>query len=70
MGRLTYCFSKKWTNHQAALALFFMHYNFCRKHRTLGKITPAMAHGLAHHVWTTREMLETVMQSGNTAGPQ
>jgi IS1 family transposase len=61
MGRLTYCFSKRWENHQAALGLFFAHYNFCRKHRTLGYITPAMAHGLENHVWTVRELLEKIM---------
>jgi IS1 family transposase/transposase-like protein len=61
MGRLTYCFSKKWTNHQAALGLLFAHYNFCRKHRSLGRITPAMAHGLTEHCWTVRELLQNVM---------
>jgi transposase-like protein/IS1 family transposase len=70
MGRLTYCFSKRWANHQAALGLFFAHYNFCRRHRTLGKITPAMAHGLTHYVWTVRELLETVLRSGNETAPQ
>ena len=57
MGRLTYCFSKRWENHRAALGLFFAHYNFCRKHRTLKGETPAMAHGIADHVWTVRELL-------------
>ncbi len=57
MARLTYCFSKKWDNHRAALALFFMHYNYCRIHKSLGRReTPAMAHGLTNHVWTTREI--------------
>jgi IS1 family transposase len=61
MGRLTYCFSKKWANHRAALAVFFCHYNFCRKHQTLKGQTPAMAHGLATKVWTVRDMLKTVL---------
>jgi IS1 family transposase/transposase-like protein len=61
MGRLTYCFSKKWENHEAALGLFFAHYNWCRKHKTLKGETPAMAHGLdADHPWTMRELLEAV----------
>ncbi|HTQ39635.1 MAG TPA: hypothetical protein VMJ32_11435 [Pirellulales bacterium] len=64
MGRLTYCFSKRWGNHQAALGLFFAHYNYCRKHRSLGKITPAMAHGLTHEVWSVRRLIETVMAVG------
>ena len=58
MGRLTYCFSKKWENHEAALGLYFCHYNFCRKHRSLNGQTPAMANGLADHVWTVAEMIE------------
>lgn len=60
MNRLTSCFSKRWDNHRAALALFFMHYNYCRKHATLKGLTPAMAHGLATEVWTVRKMLEMV----------
>lgn len=60
MGRLTYCFSKRWDNHRAALSLFFMHYNYCRPHRSLKGMTPAMAHGLTTEVWTVRKMLETV----------
>jgi IS1 family transposase len=62
MGRLTYAFSKKWDNHRAALGLFFAHYNWCRKHKSLKGITPAMAHGITNHVWTVRELLEKVTQ--------
>jgi IS1 family transposase len=58
MARLTYCFSKRWDNHRAALAMFFMHYNYCRRHKTLKGHTPAIAHGIADHVWTVRELLE------------
>jgi IS1 family transposase len=61
MGRLTYCFSKRWSNHRAALGLFFAHYNYCRAHKTLRGQTPAMAHGLTNRVWTVRELLETVV---------
>lgn len=61
MGRLTYCFSKKWTNHRAALGLFFCHYNYCRKHRSLKGMTPAMAHGLESEVWTMRDLLVNVV---------
>lgn len=55
--RLTNGFSKKWENHDAALALWFAFYNYCRKHMTL-KETPAMASGLENHVWTIRELIE------------
>jgi IS1 family transposase/transposase-like protein len=60
MGRLTYCFSKKWANHRAALGLFFAHYNFCRKHTSLKRMSPAMAHGIATEVWTVKQLLENV----------
>jgi transposase-like protein/IS1 family transposase len=63
LTRLTNGFSKKWENHEAALALFFAFYNFCRPHMTLTeeaghKTTPAMAAGLADHVWSVAELLE------------
>jgi IS1 family transposase len=54
--RLTNAFSKKITNHEAAIALHFMHYNFCRVHKTL-RVTPAMEAGLAHHVWAVEELV-------------
>jgi IS1 family transposase len=60
LNRLTYCFSKKWDNHRAALAIFFMHYNYCRKHSALKGHTPAMAHGLATERWSVRKMIESV----------
>jgi IS1 family transposase len=54
--RLTNAFSKKIENHGHAVALHFMHYNFCRVHKTL-RITPAMEAGLADHVWPMEELL-------------
>ena len=54
--RLTNAFSKKLDNHAAAIALHFMHYNFCRVHKSL-RVTPAMEAGLAHHVWTLEELV-------------
>jgi hypothetical protein len=53
--RLTNGFSKKIENHGYAVALHFMHYNFCRIHKTL-RITPAMQAGLTDHVWTIEEL--------------
>jgi hypothetical protein len=49
-------FSKKVENLAAAVSLHFMHYNFCRVHKTLGT-TPAVAAGLTDHVWTLRELI-------------
>jgi IS1 family transposase len=52
--RLTNAFSKKLENHRWAVALHFMHYNFCRIHQTL-RVTPAMEAGIADHVWSLDE---------------
>jgi IS1 family transposase len=56
MTRLTNGFSKKWENLEAAYALHFAYYNFCRVHSTL-KTTPAMASGITDHVWEIQELL-------------
>jgi IS1 family transposase len=53
--RLTNAFSKKLENHVAAVALYYMHYNFCRIHQTL-RVTPAMAAGISDHVWDISEI--------------
>jgi len=53
--RLTNGFSKKVDNHNAALALHFMHYNFARIHKTL-RVTPAMEASVADHVWSLEEI--------------
>ena len=55
--RLTNGFSKKLANLVAAVSLHFMHYNFCRKHQTLLGQTPAMAAGVADHVWSVEEVV-------------
>jgi hypothetical protein len=58
--RLTNAFSKKLENHVLALALYFMHYNFVRPHKTLANPyprTPAMAAGITDHVWTIKEIV-------------
>ncbi|HZM02167.1 MAG TPA: IS1 family transposase [Candidatus Saccharimonadales bacterium] len=54
--RLTNAFSKKIENHKHMLAIYFMHYNFCRIHTTL-RVTPAMEAGLTDHVWTLGEIV-------------
>ena len=56
LTRLTYAFSKKWENLQAALALHFAHYNFCRIHGSL-RVTPAMEAGISDHVWDLSELI-------------
>jgi hypothetical protein len=44
--RLTNAFSKKFKNHGHSLALYFVFYNWMRKHESLAGKTPAMAAGL------------------------
>ena len=56
MTRLTNGFSKKWENLEAAYALWFAYYNFCRIHQTL-RVTPAMEAGITDHVWTLAELI-------------
>jgi hypothetical protein len=53
--RLTNGFSKKLENHKHSVALHFMHYNYCRIHKTL-RVTPAMEAGISNHVWSLEEI--------------
>jgi IS1 family transposase len=57
--RLTNGFSKKVENHGHMVALYFMHFNFCRVHKTL-RVTPAMEAGLTNHVWSIDELLRLI----------
>lgn len=62
LTRLTNAHSKKLENHAHAMALHYMYYNLCRSHETLTKArggiktTPAMAAGVADHVWKVSEI--------------
>jgi IS1 family transposase len=57
--RLTNGFSKKLENHGHMVALYFMHYNYCRVHKTL-RVTPAMEAGLTDHVWNIEELIALI----------
>lgn len=54
--RLTNAFSKKVENHEAAVALHFMHYNFVRIHQTL-RCSPAMAAGITKTLWSIDDLV-------------
>jgi len=54
--RLTNAFSKKIANHEHAIAIYFMYYNFGRIHQTL-RVTPAMEAGITDHVWSLEEIV-------------
>jgi IS1 family transposase len=65
-GRRTYCFSKDWHVHRSMTDFTLYSYNFCWPVRTLRRRdkrahwrqrTPAMAAGLADHIWTMSEWL-------------
>jgi len=62
--RLTNAFSKKLENHVASIALYYMHYNFCRIHKTL-KVTPAMEAGVSDHVWELEEVIALLEAAEN-----
>ena len=64
--RLTNGFSKKVDNHYWAVALHYMHYNFCRVHQTL-RVTPAMEAGIADHIWSIEELVSLLDRSAKIA---
>ena len=57
--RLTNAFSKKAESHAHALAIYFMHYNFVRIHKTL-RCTPAMAAGVTDRLWDIGDMVAVI----------
>jgi IS1 family transposase len=72
--RLTNGFSRKIENLTAAVSLHFLHYNFARPHMTLTKAanhvptTPAMAAGVADHVWTLADIAVLLDQYEESVG--
>jgi IS1 family transposase len=57
--RLTNGFSKKVENLAHAVSLHYLHYNFARPHTALRERyprTPAMAAGVANHIWSLEEI--------------
>jgi hypothetical protein len=72
--RLTNGFSKKLDHHKAAVALYVAHYNLCRPHMSLatkreGGVTPTMALGLTHHVWSIAELIDAALGAGGISDP-
>src|SRR5579862_7342848 len=57
--RLTNGFSKKIENHEYALAIYFMNYNFVRIHSSL-RVSPAMAAGLTDKLWSIDEVVALI----------
>jgi len=59
LTRLTYAFSKKLENFEAATALHFAYYNFVKRHNSI-RCTPAMAAGVERDFWTVGELVKAV----------
>jgi len=57
-------FSKKLENYCAAVALWVSYYDLCRVHETL-RCTPAMALGVADHIWTVGELVSAALEPSN-----
>ena len=57
LTRLTNAFSKKFENFEAAVALNFAYYNFCKVHSAI-RMTPAMAAGVEKSIWTVAELVK------------
>ena len=57
LTRLTYAFSKKLENFEAAVALHFAYYNFVRRHGSL-RMTPAMFAGIERGFWSVGDLVE------------
>jgi len=60
LTRLTYAFSKKLENFEAAVALHFAYYNLVRTHGSL-KMTPAMAAGVERSFWSVADLVEAAL---------
>jgi IS1 family transposase len=57
--RLPNAFSKKVENHEHALAIYFMIYNYVRIHQTL-RCTPAMEAGVTERLWSIEDIAALV----------
>lgn len=68
--RLTNGFSKKFENHAHMVAIYAVHYNFLRIHKTL-RVTPAMAAGLSETVldWSAIVEMMDADQPAKKRGP-
>ncbi|MGA2483917.1 MAG: IS1 family transposase [Candidatus Acidiferrales bacterium] len=60
LTRLTYAFSKKLENFEAAVALHFAYYNLVKRHNTL-RCTPAMEAGIERDFWTIGDLIKATV---------
>ena len=67
--RLTNAFSKKLANLAHHVALYFVHYNFCRVHQTL-RMSPAMAAGVADTLYDMEWIVGLIDARAPKPGPR
>lgn len=65
--RLTNGFSKRYENHEHAVALYNFYYNFIRRHMTV-KTTPAVAAKLTDRVWTMLDFVDLLEREERLTG--
>jgi hypothetical protein len=54
--RLALGFSKKFENHCHMVALYAVWYNFVKQHKSLNKLSPAMAAGVSDRLWSVDDI--------------
>ena len=67
--RLTNAFSKKLMNHVHHVSLYFVHYNFCRVHKTL-RMSPAMAAGVTDTLRDAKWIVGLINERAPKLGPR
>lgn len=66
---LTNAFSKKVEHHEHAIALFALHYNFVRVHKSL-RVSPAMAAKVADRLWSLEDIAALVDHDAPAPAPR
>lgn len=67
--RLTNAFTKKVDNHCHAQALYFVSYNFCRQHKSLCGVSPAMAADMTDTLHGMEWIVELIDARAPAPGP-
>ena len=67
--RLTNAFSKKLLNHMHHVSLYFVHYNFCRVHKTL-RMSPVMAAGVTDTLRDAEWIVGLIDERAAKPGPR
>ena len=69
LSRLVHGFSKRLSSFVHHVALYVLHYNFCRVHRSI-KVTPAMEAGLADSIKDVEWIVGLIEQNTPPPGPR